>query len=730
MRHLLPAARSPAIAVPTMRGAFLLSMASFVAAPAYAQEAGERAATIVVNGVRSDDATVDSGGLVIPVTQAGPLGPLLAKDLPFSTTSIPQAIIQDQQAHTPDEALKNDPSVRSFPTQLGFAQNYLIRGFSVGPVYGFFQDGLDVLGYTTPALETDDRIDILKGAASVLYGFADPGGVVNFITKKPLDQPLTDVTLGYLSSGTINGEVDASRRFGPDGQFGARVDLYDQYGDMALRRSKTERNSQLASFDWRPTDGVKLWASAQRFETKRDGGNNVLFLAPIKTKYVIDTPDPRDSYGQDFYFQNTEGRIFSGGLDATLGAWTISAAAGHSNDDLRSLTTRSQPPVASRLKPNGDYAVIPAGSGFDDNSDAARASVTRTDEFGAVKNNLTVAFSYGEHRIRSYGNAAADKQLGITNIYNPVLFNAPTIAIAATTDQRVRLSTIIATDRLEIGPVTLMGGGVRSNYSARVSSVATGAVTSYQQQDRITPLAAILFHPLPAVTAYVSYIEALTPGGTAPSTAVNANEVLSPFKSKQYEVGLKTEPAKGLAINAALFRIEEQLSFLNDANVFTADGQQRNQGVEVTVAGKITPRLSVFGGASYLEPKVSNSRSILTGRGIGVAKRRASLFVAWDVAAVPGLALQGGAYYVSRYKQQENLPAAIAQGFAQEVYVRSNVTFDAGPRYSTNALGTPLTFRLYGTNLFNKGYWLNPNNNNGLVPGAPRTIRFNATASF
>ena len=714
------------------RRALLLPIAALIADHALAQRTGVSGepGTIVVTGVRSDDATIESGGLIVPVTQAGPLGPTLAKDLPFAITSIPQAIIQNQQAHTADEVLKNDPSIRAFPTQLGFAQNYLIRGFSVGPVYGFYQDGLDVLGYTTPALETDDRIDILKGAASVLYGFAEPGGVVNFITKKPLDEAATDMTLGYISRGTITGEVDASRRFGKDGQFGARVDLYGQGGDMALDDAKTKRNSQLLAIDWRPAAGIKLWATAQRFETNRDGGNNVVFLAPIKTKYVIDAPDPRHSYGQDFYFQDTVGRIVSGGIDATSGAWTISAAAGHSDDKLRSLTTRSQPPVANRLQPNGNYGVIPAGSGFDDKSDAARASITRADDFGTVKNALTAAFSYGEHRIRSYGNAAADKLIGVTNIYDPVDFPAPTIAIAPTTDQRIKLSTVIVTDKLDIGPVTLMGGGVRSNYSARVSSVATGAVTSRQQQDKITPLAAVLFRASPAVTAYASYIEALTPGGTAPSTAVNANELLPPFKSKQYELGIKTEPRNGFALNAALFRIQEQLSFLNDANLFTADGQQRNTGVEVTVAGKITPQLSLFGGASYLDPKVRNSRSILTGRGIGVAKGRASLFLSWDVVAVPGLALQGGAYYVSRYKQQENLPAAVAQGFAQEVYVRSNVTFDAGPRYTTAVGNVPLTFRLYGTNLFNKAYWLNPNNNNGLVPGSPRTVRFNVTASF
>ena len=147
MRHLFPAARPAAIAAPVkaqrlpaapvsegfaeassalrrglvvqgMRGTLLLSVASVVALPAYAQQAGadvgerERAGTIIVTGVRSDDATAESGGLVIPVTQAGPLGPTLAKDLPFATTSIPQVIIQDQQAHTPDEALKNDPSSR------------------------------------------------------------------------------------------------------------------------------------------------------------------------------------------------------------------------------------------------------------------------------------------------------------------------------------------------------------------------------------------------------------------------------------------------------------------------------------------------------------------------------------------------------------------------------------------------------------------------------------------
>ncbi len=213
---------------------------------------------VTASALNSDGSTPASGGMYVPAPTFGPFGDTPAKDIPFSTNTIPQQLLQDQQAHSAADALKNDPSVRALPTVNQFEQNYIIRGFMVGPLNGIYQDGLDLLGYATPAVEADSRIDIVKGAASVLYGFAAPAGIVNYISNLPLDGSLTRVDLGYISRGTVDEGFDISRRFGPGGQFGIRGTVYQQNGATPLDNQTSDRNVQSLALDWRPIQDLRV----------------------------------------------------------------------------------------------------------------------------------------------------------------------------------------------------------------------------------------------------------------------------------------------------------------------------------------------------------------------------------------------------------------------------------------------------------------------------------------
>ena len=249
---------------------------------------------VTAAALNPDGSTPASGGMYVPAPSFGPFGPTPDKDIPFSTNSIPQKLLEDQQAHSPADALKNDPSVRAFQPINQFAQNYIIRGFQVGPLTNIYQDGLDLIAYTVPAVEADTRIDILKGAGSVLYGFAAPAGVVNYISKLPLDTSLTRVDLGYLSCGTIDEGFDVSRRFGANGQFGVHGTVYQQNGATPLDRQTSDRNVQSLALDWRPTQDLRFWGVIEHDGFRLTGTQTPFFLSsPRFRRPTAPPPRPR-----------------------------------------------------------------------------------------------------------------------------------------------------------------------------------------------------------------------------------------------------------------------------------------------------------------------------------------------------------------------------------------------------------------------------------------------------
>ncbi|HTY40337.1 MAG TPA: TonB-dependent receptor, partial [Thermoanaerobaculia bacterium] len=133
-------------------------------------------------------------------------------ETPVSVQVVPQQVLQDQQATRLDKAVQNVSGV--IPVTAGFqsSDDYVIRGFDNFAVS--YENGLKLDEYTVSGFYRDmanvERVEIVKGPASVLYGQAEPGGLVNVVTKKPLDAPRYAFELQAGSFGTYRGTIDAT----------------------------------------------------------------------------------------------------------------------------------------------------------------------------------------------------------------------------------------------------------------------------------------------------------------------------------------------------------------------------------------------------------------------------------------------------------------------------------------------------------------------------------------
>ena len=220
---------------------------------------------------------------------------------------------------------------------------------------------------------------------------------------------------------------------------------------------------------------------------------------------------------------------------------------------------------------------------------------------------------------------------------------------------------------------------------------------------------------------YASYVEGLSRGDTAPVTATITNPglMLAPYKSKQKEIGAKFDFGRIMA-TVALFELSKPSASVS-GTTFGINGEQRNRGVETSVAGDVSKSVRLLGGATYIDGELSKSPTAgLVGKqAIGVSKWQANLGAEWDASFLPGFTMTGRVVYTDKtYANATNT-----------LQIPSWTRFDAGARYAVKLASKPVTFRLNVENLFNKDYY-GVATAGYLHLGTPRTVSFSASVDL
>ncbi|MFP6821000.1 TonB-dependent receptor, partial [Acinetobacter sp.] len=360
---------------------------------------------------------------------------------------------------------------------------------------------------------------------------------------------------------------------------------------------------------------------------------------------------------------------------------------------------------------------------FDLEKKSADLGIKGKFDTGSIGHQWVVNATYYQHDQNDYGVRNVAGAEWITNLYhpvwgNPVRFNAPHISKTAS-----RLNSYGIADTLSFAQdqVQLTLGVRQQNVLSEAFNIVTGSRTSRYDESATTPGAAILFKATEHISLYANYIEGLSQGSTAPYTAANAGEVFAPFKTKQKELGVKVDLGK-FSNTLSLFEIEKPSSYTDPvSNIFTADGEQRNRGVEWSFFGAPNANLRVIGGVAYIDPELTKTAGGKNqgNTATGVAKQQAKLGMEWDISMLQGLTLTGNATAVSKqYINQENT-----------LHASGRTLFDVGARYKTNVSSFPLSLAASINNVTNKAYWGMPQLSS-LALGAPRTYMLSASIDF
>ncbi|HZX28739.1 MAG TPA: TonB-dependent receptor plug domain-containing protein, partial [Telluria sp.] len=217
---------------------------------AHAQTAAPQAMSeVVISGARAGHAAI--GGFAdTPLLQT-----------PASVNVISREQIADLQIRNTTDAMRYDASVGDAYNAVGYAEQFSIRGFALDNTSSYRKDGLAIPADTQIPLENKERIEILKGLSGLQAGVSAPGGIINYVVKRPTATPLRSATVGVSERGTLYAAGDLGGRF-EDKRFGYRINAAAERLRSYVKGADGERQFVSGAFDFQITPQALLQIDA------------------------------------------------------------------------------------------------------------------------------------------------------------------------------------------------------------------------------------------------------------------------------------------------------------------------------------------------------------------------------------------------------------------------------------------------------------------------------------
>jgi len=738
-----PFARQPA---PHERGTIALAVATLLlaGAPALAQVASATATTaaataaadattVTVTGARDDDFRARTAS-VSGLDDASLL------DTPASISVVNRALLDAQQAKLLSDVVRNDASITNAYAPVGFYQGFSIRGFPIDPASAIRIDGLTISGEQNVGFENKEQVEILKGLGGIDAGIVAPGGVINFVTKRPAD--VTSVTTDVDSRGSLSAAVDLGRRFGVDRQFGLRLNAASERLHSYVEGTDGHRLFASLAGDWvvDPSVTLALNAEFQHSSQRSASGYQLLGGTVVPTADSATTLLGAQSWARPV---TTDALNLGARADFRLGdAWQGYVAAGRSHtmiDDnvafaygcyyVASCGAGGTSPTF--FAANGDYDVYDYRSPDEyRRNDEVKAVLTGKLATGAIRHELTLGLGV-QRRVVDMTDAVYD-YVGTDNLYQPAIEFSPSPNSPSVSYPHLdaRQYSAFGLDRIDFNEQWQLLVGGRELLLRQRSWASLGGDASITDKTRFLPQVAVVYKPVAPLSVYASYSKALSLGDQAPVRASNAYDYLPPVASSQVEAGVKYDWQQRLSLTATVFSIDKPFEFAqpdtSDAGyTFVQSGREVHRGIELAASGRATDRLTLTASATEIRARARDTGSVdYEGHQvINVPRFGAALFADYALAQVDGLHVQGGANYAGHKNANEEGTAGVP----------AYLIYNAGANYTTRLGGHRAVLRLTVDNLFNRLYWQDVGELLGdayLVPGAPRTARASLTYDF
>ena len=623
---------------------------------------------------------------------------------------------------------RSDASVSDAYNAEGYWDQLSVRGFVLDQRYNYRREGLPINAETSIALDNKARIEVLQGTSGIQAGTSAPGGLVNFVVKRPDDVERRSALLAYRGAASVLGAVDLGARFGADRAFGVRLNAAAEQLDPDLHAARGERHLFALAGDWRLGAGTLLEAeieSSHRSQPSQPGFS--LLGSRVPDARAI---DPRLNLNDQPWSQP----VVLDGTTATLRwrqrlseAWRMTATLGtqrlKSHDRIAFPFGCTAENNFDRYCSDGSFDLYDFRSdGERRRSDAADLSFSGRVETGAVTHELVIGAlrSRFESRLHDY----AYNFVGIGTIDGHSIVPADPSLTQANVNRDERSTELYARDALHLGERWTAWLGLRRTRLARSSIDTQGNAGPSYAQSFTTPWLALSHEFAPGHVVYASWGQGIESAVTPnlPGYGSAAGTPLPALKSRQFELGLK---GRGEVAQWSLdyFDIERPAT-TDTGNAFFVDGGERHRGVEANVEASLGA-WTLTAGAMQLDAKRHGSSDpALDGRRpTNVPARTLKLGARWRVDALPGLELLAGAVHEG---DRMVLPDNSAR-------IPAWTRLDAGLRFERRLGGVATVWRAGVDNLLDRRAWRESPFQFGhayLYPLAPRTLRLSLQVDF
>ncbi|YAF98113.1 MAG: TonB-dependent siderophore receptor [Nodularia sp. CChRGM 3473] len=649
------------------------------------------------------------------------------RDIPANIQVIPRQVLEDQGAVRLDEALRNVGGV-TFASSFGNrGQNFLVRGFSATQYRNGLREDAGGGGSfnSRTAQETADleRIEVLKGPASVLFGQGEPGGIINLVTKKPLSTPYYNIDFTAGSFDFYRPTLDFSGPLNDDGSLAYRLNIaYESAG--SFRDFVDSRRYFIApSLSWTISPSTKLTLEASYLQDRRSPDSGLIVLngsdRPANLPFNRALFDPENSA---INFDETRAYIF---LDHKF------------SDDIS---------VRSAFRYTTSFESFREGLSFINRLRADNRTVelgiSSTDQFfetytfqndlvwqfntGAIAHTLLFGLEVNNAFGRFSSQVPPERQNitgGLLDIFEPnydaITYTGGFQVFEDGDFQKRNMLGVYLQDQITLADnlKLLVGGRFDSVDTEQLFQVDNFTVK--QTDSAFSPRFGLVYQPNENLSLYASYSRSFVPSLGQSAT----NTQFEPTRGTQYEIGAKADFLDG--------RLSTTLSAydITRSNITTPDpdnpnfsiqvGEQRGRGIDLDIVGEISPGWNIIASYALLDATITRDNRFEVGNRLNnIPNNAASLWTTYTVQSgdLRGLGFGAGAFFVGERTGD------LANSFMLPSYTR----FDAAIYYNRDNFRAALNLR----NLFDTQYFAGSQGRTSVIPGAPFEVRGTVSWQF
>jgi iron complex outermembrane recepter protein len=665
---------------------------------------------------------------------------------------LPQNLIQDQKPTDLNDLLKYASSITPGDGISDSNDDMYIRGFERNAIY---IDGFR-LGSSTgiklmPA--NSESVEILKGPSTLLYGQAEPGGIVNVIRKKPQDDSFVHAEVGAGDLGRQYLSIDINSQVPKISDVNFRLIMASDSQDVAGEISNIQKELMAPSLSWKLSDNTTFDANYEfhfeslerdrNYEVLKPFGNNFkgATLAQIaqqarpefSTEFNLYNLELNHYFTADWrlrakYFWLQENRIGIRTTSESLLQTGVLLKREELGRDYFAFNFAGQVMIPGIINAQDPfYRIGIVRSLYDEEGDetANNASVNLDGSFETVGLEHRLNLGADWHRQDIYKNYIVE----LRNLYPNTVFDGLAFEedlggiltdIVDSTKTRGKLESqelrllyddygIYVQDNLEFNEHWIASAGTRYTLTkGRHFDITDRYFTDLPTHKKLSSQLGVVFKPTETHSLFTNYSEALRVNYSIDDIG---SKITEPELSDQIEVGIKSLEFNGKFLSSlAFFSIDKNnivdITLLEGYRTALTAHQQRVRGVDYDFTLQVSPSLNVMGAISRLDPIIRSG--VNKGKKPAlVADKTASLFVHYDVTK--NLELSGGIKYVSkRTGERTELPVVIpititteAEAFNLDAYK----TLDLGLAYTFELLSAQSKFQITAKNVLDEKYY-------------------------